>query len=238
MGAIKKNYCPLLACTAAIAAISGCAAPVTEISPVSRIASGFDTGRSYTRTVGEIVVDRYEGAWLLRLTNPVAIEILGEEPVPAGSDLLPRYTDDASGKLIVVSEAYDPDIGIICGTDSEGFVADSAIQVDGGQPGRRWQLASPIPLIKNGFVMDDQFTGSQEGWRLQYVGKQGSTLRFTVDELGMNRQRMGQVEYTYDIDSGTEFVYRGARIQIDRVDSDSTLHYTILRGTKSPTDAE
>lgn len=214
--------------------ISGCAgSPASQIEDTNVIASSFVAGAMYKRSVGEIVADNYSGAWRRTFVTDVQIRFADLDPIPQGTLFIARYTHEDNGKFLVVSQQYDDgQIAIQCDKDGHVGPADPATQIGGARRGRTWNLLSPAAgqlLSPHGFWADEEsFPGMQEGWKLQYVGYQGSVLRFTIQELGLDKQRMGQVEYVHDTKDGKEFVFRGRRLQVDAIDRDGTLHFTTL----------
>lgn len=215
-------------------AITGCAGvPASQIEDTNVIASSFAAGGSYEITVGETVADSYSGAWRRTFAAREEIRFQDLDPIPQGTLFVARYTHDQTGRLLVISPQYDEgQIAIQCDKDGRVDPADRAIQVGGLHRGQTWRLVSSNAgqlLAPAGFWPDEEeFPGMQQGWKLQYVGSQGSVLRFTIQELGLDKQRMGQVEYLHDLNSGKEFVFRTTRLRVDAVDGDGTLHFTVL----------
>lgn len=213
--------------------LAGCGSvPASRIESTDVDASSFVQGRSYVRTAGEIVIDRYQGAWRNIFVTKSRLEFYDLEPVPAGLVFVALYSHDVSGRYLLTSPAYDDGaIAIVCDPQGGVLRQGSAIQISGARPGRAWDLIGEPGqlLVPQGFTPDpDMHYAPYEGWKLQYIGAQGTLLRFTIQELGLDRQRMGQVEYSHDLSSGKEFVFRGARLSVDGLDADSTLRYTVV----------
>lgn len=213
--------------------LAGCGSvPASRIESTDVDASWFVQGRSYVRTAGEIVIDRYQGAWRNAFVTKSRLQFHELEPIPAGLVFVALYLHDVSGRYLVVSPAYDDGaIAIVCDSQGNVLQEDAAIQVSGARPGRAWDLiGNPGQLlVPHEFTPDPEFHNAPyQGWKLQYIGSQGTLLRFTIQELGLDQQRMGQVEYSHDLSAGKEFVFRGARLRVDNLDADSTLRYTVV----------
>lgn len=209
-------------------ALAGCnTLPASPLAATHIEASSFEVGANYQQSVGEIIADYYRGAWLQAFKNPESIEIEGREPVPAFSTFVARSRHSENGKLVVVSDAYHPDVAFICDSSGKIDSAEQAVQIGGARRGRRWPILGAPQLEPSGYRENPAVPG-REGWKLQYVGTRDNALRFTIQELGLDQQRMGQVEYQHDLGVGKEFVFRGTRIRVDAIDPDGTLRYVIL----------
>jgi hypothetical protein len=218
------GFCALLA--------AGCGSvPAKRIDTVSVVASSVEIGASYAVTAGEVAIGHYRGAWREVFVTKTTVQFEDLNPIPVGMRFVALYEHEQLDKLFLVSTSYYAG-EIALQSDRKGNMSatDRAFQIVGVKEGRNWGLLTEAGqlLQRDGFVLDPVSPAGSTGWKLQYVGAQGSVLRFTIQELGLDQQRMGQVEYSHDLNVGKEFVFRGARLRVDGVDPDSTLRYTVI----------
>lgn len=94
-----------------------------------------------------------------------------------------------------------------------------------------------LPNVSGGYVLEYEPVDDQPGWRkdLLYQGASGGIARFTFREFGTDwtTPKVTQ-ELSYDLSSegSTEVVYQGAKIQIDRADSNA-VRYKVLQGFRA-----
>ena len=185
-----------------------------------------------TKSMGEALLTKYSCPCYEVYEARTELKFVGfNKPVTYGSEWQARYFDAVSSEKYLVNTDYHPVLALVVTPDvlSPKLNTEAALkQIHGKKQGRSWALADPARANGLRFI---GYTFSGTAWRLQYIGPdkhQSKVLRFTVDDLKNNRERIGQVEYAHDLKNGPEFVVRGVRFRIINVALDGLITYSIV----------
>lgn len=214
------------------AIFAGCSsAPVGRMAPAPDAISAFQIGETYKRSMGEEILNEYVGPWrsVYRTTRP--LEWDGLNQIPSNTEFVAQYMNmDNKRFLLVNSSFYAGQIAIEASEEGDVAKGNSARQISGAKRWRTWTLKSdPGRHFRRSGYSPDPSLGDPVGWSMQYIGTNGRTLRFTIQELGRDRQRLGQIEYTHDLNVGKEFAFRTKRIRVNSVGSDGAIDYTVIQ---------
>jgi hypothetical protein len=146
------------------------------------------------------------------------------------SEWVVRYTNPFSNEKYLVNESFHPALALVLVPSATPTLSvdHAVIQVQGNKQGRTWSLSDPGQASA---IRLAGYEFSREAWRLQYIGpdkEQPQVLRFTIDDLRDNRERVGQIEYAHDLRKGKEFVVRGVRFRIVDISSDGLVSYLVV----------
>jgi hypothetical protein len=194
-------------------------------------------GVTMTKSMGEPMLIKYTCPCYEFFVTTGLISFKGyDRSVASGTEWISRYVSLESGEKFLTNRSFHRLLALVVAPGNQASslsVKNPLIQIEGGKEGRSWKLSdssNTTALRQGGY----NFTSA---WRLQYVGtdkQQSKVLRFTIEDLRGNRERVGQVEYTHDLDKGIEFVVRGVRIRISSVAPDGLISYVLLADNEQP----
>lgn len=211
----------------------GCSA-CTSVPLKNAVLSRIETpiGVATTRSMGEALLTKYTCPCYeyFEATNAISFQEYNR-PVSQGSEWVARYFNPDSHEKYLINPAYHPALALVLDPASQSptLSADHALlQFQGAKRGRSWKVADGSSTSSIRFA---GYMFTRTAWRLQYIGpdkQQPKVLRFTIDDLRDNRERVGQVEYAHDLTKGSEFVVRGVRLRIMNVAPDGLISYVVV----------
>jgi hypothetical protein len=214
--------------------ITGCSTPAKPY-PAEDGYKNYKIGQTKTVTVGDEAIVRLYGS-----TRPIYqsirdLRLDGLRLIPAGTLWDAYFWYPEKNALFLTSQALHPDIGILTSFDGKILSKeDAAYQIAGLKTYRRWSLVDNTGDMK--YFILRLWASQGTGFTIFYLGRNGNVLRFSIakhvnpkiKKYASSNERLGTIEYTHDLADGNIFTIRGIEIQIDKVDSDGTLHYTVI----------
>jgi hypothetical protein len=193
----------------------------------------YKLGEPKTVTIGdEAIVRIYGETWPVYASNR-ELKLNGLKTVPAGTIWEGYYWYPEKNAIFLISKKLHPQIAVLASFDGTILSKDeAAYQIMGLKTYRRWSLDDNSDNLK--YFSKALYIGT--GFKLFYLGRKGSTLRFSVakyvtpkiKKYASSDEKLGEIEYTHNLDDGNLFTIRGIKIQIDNVEPDGTLHYTVI----------
>lgn len=185
-----------------------------------------------TKSMGEALLVKYSCPCYEIFEARTELRFVGfNKPVRYGSEWEARYFDALSNEKYLVNPDFHPVLALVLTPDTSlpKLNTETALkQIRGNKRGRSWALVDPARATS---IRSIGYTFRGPAWRLQYIGPdkhQSKVLRFTIDDLKNNRERIGQVEYAHDLTNGPEFVVRGVRFRIVNVAPDGLITYLVV----------
>ena len=185
-----------------------------------------------TKSMGEALLTKYSCPCYETFEATTELQFINfNKSVTYGSEWQARYFDAQSNEKYLVNTDFHPVLALVLTPNASPprLNTESALrQIHGKKQGRSWALADPARATG---LRSTGFTFRGTAWSLQYIGPdkhQSKVLRFTIDDLKNNRERIGQVEYAHDLKNGPEFVVRGVRFRIVNVAPDGLITYLIV----------
>jgi len=211
-----------------------CASACTRVPLKDAVLHYIETpvGIATTKSMGEALLTKYTCPCYEYFEAKSELTFNGyDKTVVRSSEWLARYVDRESNEKYLTNQAFHPQLALVLVPDGPApkLSADHALlQIQGKKQGRSWALSDPTRSTALRFA---GYTYARTAWRLQYIGpdkQQPKVLRFTIDDLRVNRERVGQVEYAHDLKNGAEFVVRGVRFRITDVSPDGLITYIVV----------
>jgi hypothetical protein len=190
----------------------------------------YKIGQEKIVTIGDSAIVRLYGNTWPMYQSIRDIHLDGRLPIPAGTLWYAHKWYPEKKALFLTSSALHPQLAILANFDGKILSKnEAAYQIVGSKNYRRWSLLDDTGSLK--YFIQNLWENQGTGFTIYYLGRKGDVLRFSIAKhikYASSNERLGTIEYTHDLADGNIFTIRGIEIQIDNVDSDGTLHYTVL----------
>lgn len=194
----------------------------------------FEIGKPMSITVGEHAVMLIDGPYREYFQANGDLIFNGLPLIPMGS-LWDAREKNAEGKGIFLTRKDFFNEAIAIWVDKDGKLIDKekgARQIKGVKTWRSWPY---IGNKKQCFKKSGNYSLAGKGFKVYYLGEKDKKLRFYISTfsnrgaLNLSNEKLDNMEYLHDLNSGKTFTIRGITIRIDRVDEDGKLHYTVVK---------
>lgn len=197
----------------------------------------YEMGKPMTATVGEQAVMLINGPYREYYQANGDLFFNGLPMVPMGSLWeAQEQNEKGDGIFLTRKDFFKRNIAILVKPDGSLYdKKKGAWQIKGVKTWRTWPY---IGDLKKCFKKSGMYALAGDGFKLYYLGKKGDNLRFFISTfsnrgaLNLGNEKLENMEYLHDLNSGNTFNIRGVSIRIDKVDKDAKLHYTVIKEQK------